>query len=255
MKTFVIGDIHGNIDALKQCLERSSFNYTEDKLIVLGDICDGFQPAIKESVDELLKIKNLIFVIGNHDRFFIDYIDTNNVINGWYHQGGYMTLKSYGLKQQYLHNRSWYDEFSEEQYNVETGEVIIPQAHLDFFKRGVYYYIDDKNRLFVHGGAKFNTPVEEQEPNYLTWDRDLYKQARDIDTNNKVMCRNEKIPLYNEIFIGHTTTSTWSKVPVNYANLWMLDQGAGWRGKLTIMNVDTKEYWQSEYYDFEIIQV
>jgi serine/threonine protein phosphatase 1 len=28
--------------------------------------------------------------------------------------------------------------------------------------------------------------------------------------------------------------------------VWNIDTGAGWSGKLTIMNVDTKEYWQSD---------
>ena len=27
-------------------------------------------------------------------------------------------------------------------------------------------------------------------------------------------------------------------------NIWALDTGAGWSGKLTIMNVNTHEYWQ-----------
>ncbi len=30
------------------------------------------------------------------------------------------------------------------------------------------------------------------------------------------------------------------------AGIWNLDTGAGWEGKLTVMNVDTKEYYQSD---------
>jgi len=33
-----MGDIHGSFKALKQCLQRSKFNYQKDRLIVLGDI-------------------------------------------------------------------------------------------------------------------------------------------------------------------------------------------------------------------------
>ena len=50
MRTFVIGDIHGGYLSLKQCLERSSFNYEEDTLISLGDICDGW-PETKRCID------------------------------------------------------------------------------------------------------------------------------------------------------------------------------------------------------------
>lgn len=34
--------------------------------------------------------------------------------------------------------------------------------------------------------------------------------------------------------------------PVRSSNVWNLDQGAGYEGKLTIMDVDTHEYWQSD---------
>jgi serine/threonine protein phosphatase 1 len=40
-KRLCMGDIHGNYKALMQCLERSNFNYEEDTLIQLGDVCDG----------------------------------------------------------------------------------------------------------------------------------------------------------------------------------------------------------------------
>lgn len=30
-------------------------------------------------------------------------------------------------------------------------------------------------------------------------------------------------------------------------NVWNIDTGAGWSGKLTIMDIDTKEYWQSDF--------
>ena len=30
------------------------------------------------------------------------------------------------------------------------------------------------------------------------------------------------------------------------ANIWNLDTGAGWDGKLTMMDVNTGEYWQSD---------
>ena len=40
MKTFVIGDIHGNLVGLKKCLQSSRFDYKNDRLIALGDVCD-----------------------------------------------------------------------------------------------------------------------------------------------------------------------------------------------------------------------
>ncbi len=43
MKKFVVGDIHGGAKAFKQVLEKSEFDYENDLLISLGDICDGCQ--------------------------------------------------------------------------------------------------------------------------------------------------------------------------------------------------------------------
>ena len=33
---------------------------------------------------------------------------------------------------------------------------------------------------------------------------------------------------------------------IKSSNVWNLDQGAGYGKKLTIMNVETEEYWQSD---------
>jgi serine/threonine protein phosphatase 1 len=37
-----------------------------------------------------------------------------------------------------------------------------------------------------------------------------------------------------------------SKEPINKANVWNLDTGAAFTGALTIMDVNTKEFWQSD---------
>jgi predicted phosphodiesterase len=41
MRRFVIGDIHGRVQALKEVLEKCSFDKKKDRLIVLGDVVDG----------------------------------------------------------------------------------------------------------------------------------------------------------------------------------------------------------------------
>ncbi len=34
--------------------------------------------------------------------------------------------------------------------------------------------------------------------------------------------------------------------PIHACNIWNIDTGAGWSGKLTIIDVDSKKYWQSD---------
>jgi serine/threonine protein phosphatase 1 len=72
MRTFVIGDIHGAYKALLQCFARAGFNYDRDRLIVLGDVCDGYW-EVRQCIDELLKVKNFDLVIGNHDLWALDW--------------------------------------------------------------------------------------------------------------------------------------------------------------------------------------
>jgi serine/threonine protein phosphatase 1 len=75
MRRFVMGDIHGDYIALVQCLERSGSDYYNDQLIQLGDISDGLKD-VYECVDELLKIKNLVSIKGNHDEWFREFIES-----------------------------------------------------------------------------------------------------------------------------------------------------------------------------------
>ena len=60
----------------------------------------------------------------------------------------------------------------------------------------------------------------------------------------------KRFTLYNEIYIGHTPVSRIGKtIPVQMANVWNVDTGAAFRGPLTILDVDSKTYWQSENLD------
>jgi serine/threonine protein phosphatase 1 len=52
---------------------------------------------------------------------------------------------------------------------------------------------------------------------------------------------------FDLVFIGHTsTTHEKTDQPMHKANVWNLDTGAGGGGRLTIMDVETKEFWQSD---------
>lgn len=232
MKTYTIGDIHGAWPALIQCLERSKFNINKDRLIILGDVCDGY-PDVKKCIDTLLSIKKIIFVIGNHDVWALDWMcdpysrKRNNL---WLYQGGKNTKKSYQI-------RSFDIDGIEEYY--------IPEEHIEFLRDNSYkYYKDKKNRIFIHGGFNPSKDIKEQRLEDITWDRDLFRNAHWKYYHGKP---ETKYGGYEEIFIGHTTTQAYKKLePINVCNVWNLDTGAGWNGKLTIMNVDTKEYWQSD---------
>ncbi len=222
MKTFCIGDIHGGYKALLQCLERSKFDYEKDQLISLGDIVDGWSESY-ECVEELLKIKNLIAIRGNHDQWFNEYIKTGIHGSQW-QQGANATRESY----------------------QRSDGFFIGDTHEKFFRDQLNYYVDEQNRCFVHGGFNRHLPIDRQAPPYIYyWDRDLWYSAlscKEID-QSKFKIKNK----FKEIFIGHTTTGMWgTDKPMYTCNIWNLDTGGGFEGKITIMDVDTHEYWQSD---------
>lgn len=221
IKKFVIGDLHGRIEALKEVLKKSKFDREKDKLICLGDVCDGGYNTY-ECVEELLKIKNLVLLLGNHDFWFLKYISSGWSDEIWTSQGGQNTLDSY--------KKHGYD-FSN-----------IPVTHQDFFNRGKYYHIEN-NDLFVHGGfdpirGLLKTPRE-----VLLWDRDLINFAQ-----------KQPIPLFKRVFIGHTSTQMFSgdpsikdcMRPVKLHNLIMCDTGVGNDGRLALMYINSEEVWVSK---------
>lgn len=171
MRTLVIGDIHGNYKGLMQALERANFDNDKDTLISLGDVVDGHCDSF-EVVEELLKIKNLIPVKGNHDDWFYQWIQTGVNPANW-GQGQKASGESYLRR---LDPKAEFVFMSNGFPMVRLIPDDIPEKHRDFFKNQIPYYIDDKNRLFVHGGFNRHFHLDDQ-GDILWWDRDLWSQA------------------------------------------------------------------------------
>lgn len=212
-RTFVLGDSHGAYRAFLQVMERSAFNYSEDTMICLGDVSDGW-PEIPELLDEMLKIKNLIFVRGNHDQWLKDFLKDGKQPDVWLRQGGEVTRDAYYRGSRFI------------------------RRHLSFLRKTPFYHIDEKKRLFVHGGFTFGVRMEKQDKMVLMWDRSLWEYSNIVD--------NDIIPDFKEIFVGHTSIYKFSHKPIQKGNIWFMDTGAGWEGVLSLMDVDTKEVFQSD---------
>lgn len=223
MRTLVLGDLHGSYRALLQVFERANFDYEKDHLISLGDVADGW-PEVPECFEELLKVKHLDYIMGNHDYWLYEYFHSEFTPELWLSQGGYQTIQSYK--------------------KVNTA---MKDRHLDFLEQAVAYLVKN-DKLFVHGGFNWHAPIETQDPHDLMWDRNLFEVAKYWQKQANRGIAMDEIDNYDEVFIGHTTTSRVDPElkPVHISNVWNLDQGAGFEGKLTLMDVDTKEYFQSD---------
>ncbi|KFF09297.1 metallophosphoesterase family protein [Chryseobacterium luteum] len=227
-RILVIGDIHGGFKALQQVFERA--NITErDKLIFLGDYVDGWSESsqIIQFLIELSGKQECIFIKGNHDAWCEDWMSLGEAPDVWLFNGGKSTVESYN------------------DYSLEDLAL-----HLEFFQRMKHYHVDDKNRLFIHAGySSMHGPEKEVYSSNYRWDRTLWETAVAMDqklSKNSAFYP-KRLLLYNEIFIGHTPTlDIGIKHPVNKANVWNMDTGAAFAGALSVMDIETKEFWQSD---------
>ncbi len=216
-RKFVIGDIHSHYNEMMELFEMVQFDFENDSLISLGDLVDRGPKPI-EVIEKLMTIKNFIHILGNHDEWCYQFLSNDEPPDYWEIQGGLTTLEAYSKHPEYK------------------------EKHRTFFEKAKLYHIDDENRLFVHGGFNPKVPFQEQrdKKDVLIWDRSLIRTAQKYEKKNKT------IQDFSEIFIGHTPTQLISEnLPQKFSNLWMLDTGVFISGKLTIMNIKTKEFWQS----------
>jgi serine/threonine protein phosphatase 1 len=228
MKTFVIGDIHGGLRALEQILDRAPIT-PSDRLIFLGDYVDGWSesPQVLDFLIDLQSKQDCIFIRGNHDDLLCDWLQDTKENLLWYKHGGEATIQAYSL------------------VSRQTK-----QTHIAFLKSMHNYHIDDKNRLFVHAGfTNMNGVNFEYFPRMFYWERTLWETALALDPSMETdsPLYPKRFLQYAEIFIGHTpVTRIGQTVPVQKANIFNIDTGAAFKGPLTIIDADTKAFWQSD---------
>jgi len=228
MRTLAIGDIHGGLKGLQQVLENVVLQ-KDDHLIFLGDLVDGWSESAQviQFLIELETQYTCDFIYGNHDAWCHEWLGTGEINPIWYQHGGLSTIESYK--------------------NISSSEK---EIHLAFFNRMKNYLIDDENRLFIHAGySSMHGPDKEHYQTNYGWDRTLWETA--LAVHGKVQKDERSFPkrlkLFNEIYIGHTPTLEWGiNHPWNRVNVWNMDTGAAFTGKLSVLDIETKEYWQSD---------
>jgi serine/threonine protein phosphatase 1 len=231
MRRLCLGDVHGGYKALLQVFDRSNFNNKEDQLYCLGDVADVWS-EVSECFDRLLQCKHLIYIIGNHDQWLLDYLNGKPVYPIWTSQGGQATINNY--------MRRMGESLDMNREFLKPHKYLLENAHP--------YWITDDNKLFVHGGFDWHLDIKDQNKYDLMWDRELFEVAcmwQNWNDKGKPLILAKA---FDEVFIGHTATSRTHKdlKPVHVSNVWNLDQGAGYEGKLTLLDIDTKEFWQSD---------
>jgi serine/threonine protein phosphatase 1 len=212
MRTLALGDIHGCLDALKLLLARVELA-PDDRVIALGDYVDR-GPDSRGVLDLVIKLHEtgqLIALRGNHDQMMLDARKASGR-GMWLGVGGCETLHSYGVA-------------FPEAFNASD----IPDSHWRFLEENLLDYYEIDTHFFVHAGAYYDIPLNEQPEDVLLWEK-LFRPLPHV--SGKIMV------------CGHTKQK--SGVPLNLGHAVCIDTGVyepdGW---LTCLDVRTGKYWQA----------
>ena len=205
MAEYVIGDIHGEIEALKRIISKIDYEPAEDKLIFLGDYIDRGSSAyeVYKYIKKIDNAKN-IFLRGNHEEMMIDAVLNDGNRQLWYHNGGQKTEMSFP-------NSSKLKEAAQ-------------------FFNNLPYYHSNENYIFVHAGLKPDKMLKEQTKHDLVWIRYEFLGAKAEDFKEK-----------RTIVAGHTPVGEVEFKD----NKILLDTGAGKGGILSALNLKTKKVYKS----------
>jgi len=187
----IIGDIHGCFDTLIALVAK----FPKDiEIIVCGDLVDR-GPKSKEVIQWCID-NNIKSVMGNHEKLMINFFtrDGYRDYDGWFaYNGGYTTLKSYGLDaSRNAHDLSNYID------KMKDDDLDILIQHIEWMQK-LPAYIEfpditnsDGRKLVVSHSAvnkmwKHRNDVDldkELFDEYITWNRDVVKgtlkQNKDI---------------------------------------------------------------------------
>lgn len=224
----MVGDVHSGLKAVEQVLERAKVT-PDDRLIFLGDYVDGWSDAVAtiNYLIALRKTHNCVYIRGNHDELCLEWLRGGKDNPLWLEHGGGATLTSY-----------------------LEADAEVKKAHILFYESLQSTYLDEDERLFLHAGFTNLKGIEyEYFPQTFYWDRTLWELAQALHPDMQKGDRDypKRLSHYKEIYIGHTPVSKSGHAdPKNAANVWNIDTGAAFKGPLSMLDIDTKQVWQSD---------
>lgn len=223
---YAIGDIHGRADLMiemhRTIMEDSQdlTPGTEKILVYVGDFVDrGLESSqvLDLLIEEPLPDFGAVYLVGNHDAWFLSFLVDAKIGQSWLRYGGDATLHSYGVRVGMVRDDLQYFE----RLQAELAEKVPPE-HLAFL-RGLEVTFQIGDYLFVHAGVRPNIPIEQQSPDDLLWIREPFLSCSD--------------DLGVVVVHGHTVESE----PTVRSNRIGIDTGACWTGSLTcvVLEEDT----------------
>ena len=168
---YVVGDVHGCLDALLALEERiveDAAKFTSGKLIImLGDYVDrGPQSAevVAHLIEEPPAGFERICLLGNHEEELLDYLDGGIDLLSWLGLGSEATLASYGID---LHATEGLLGGSERTRAMLRKAM--PDAHVEFM-RTLPILVETERYVCVHAGLMPGVAISEHSDHDLDLD-------------------------------------------------------------------------------------
>lgn len=207
-RDFVVGDIHGCFDLLRDKLKEINFDTKADRLFSVGDLVDRGDESAK--CVKWLNKPWFHSVRGNHEQMAIDYELGNCDKYGYMRNGGQWFIDLSDDEQKCF--ASLFDQLPIA-IEVETKNGLIGIVHAE---QPFSSWDKFKEILSNRGGDKYSVI------NFCLWDRTRFQQQDKsvIDGIYKVFC-------------GHTPVNN----PVELGNVMYIDTGAFFVGNLTVIEI------------------
>lgn len=226
-RLYVIGDIHGCIDLLRQKHARIEADVktggagVECAVIYLGDYIDG-GPSSRDVIETVMgdapKGTKKITLMGNHERLLLDFLDDAGAGEKWLELFGRTTIESYGVTVPPGH-------LGHEQLLALQSSLRgkLPKKHIRFLKSLRPFHICG-DYAFVHAGIRPGTAISDQSPEDLLWIRNEFLSSR---------LEHEKVIVH-----GHS----FSRRPRVRAYRMGIDTGSFFTGRLTCLVLEQRTH-------------
>jgi serine/threonine protein phosphatase 1 len=177
---YAVGDIHGRADLLLRLYalileDAGKTGPSEKTIIYLGDYLDR-GPYVRETLDLLtsdpLRGFDSHYLLGNHERLFLSFLEDPRTLQLWMDLGGQSTLLSYGVQPP----GSGFPPQRAEQIRREIITAM-PRKHHRFLHQ-LELYLQLGDYLFVHAGIRPGISLEKQNAEDLLWIRDEFLASK-----------------------------------------------------------------------------
>ena len=231
-RVLAIGDIHGKYDKLINLWDKIKYDDSKDFLIFLGDYIDrGEKPVecIEFVMDKVKNNKNVHALMGNHEFMMQEFFHTCGVEPA-------LKDKDMGFMDIWLDPQNGGHDTLDVLRELYPSDPDRVKKIVNFIDNLDVYNEDIDGFFFVHGGIDPKKDIHQQSVEDLVWIRwDCF----DFYDNDKLT-----------LVVGHTPVQSFDvkkNTPMEMENnIILLDTGSFLKnGKITCMNVLTKDIWQS----------